>query len=244
MLRISYKISHLKLCLAQMTRYFFGFIFLFLFFAGIFTACQPKQKEKPRPQLEFPEQTAEDTRLNINTYIRYKKLHNWNDSLYFLVIGWGSDSVGSYSIMMADSVMGNYTSVSVHKQGSVVQSWINDFDRDSLPEIGIVTRSQNMRKTGQMRLHELGRNLAFETIDMQPLSEQLGADYEGGDIFYPQTGQIVREFRTLDFDTTTEENAIRRIIYELDNNQLIITEFENQEDEAEPSSAETIEDEQ
>lgn len=192
---------------------------------------EPKPKEKPRLDEEFPEQTTRDNRLNLNDYIRYKKLHKWSDSLYFMVVSWGSDSIGSYTIMLADSLSGNYTSVSVHRQGGVVQSWINDFDRDSLPEIGIVTRSQTTRKTGQMRLHELGRNFTFETIDMQPLSEQLGADYEGGDIFYPQTGQIIREFRTQNYDSTAQDKTVRRVIYELDNNQLIVTEFENPEED-------------
>lgn len=215
-----------------MIRYFFATLFS-LFFLGLsFTACNKKQEPKQdyAANKEFPEQTTLDTRLNLNDYIRYKKLHKWGDSIYFLVISWGSDSIGSYSILMSDSVSGNYISVSQHKQGGVVQSWINDFDRDSLPEIGIVTRSQNNRKTGQMRLHELGRNFTFETIEMQPLNEQLGANYEGSDIFYPQTGQIVREFKTLNYDTVAGE-TIRRVIYELDNNQLIVTEFENQEEQ-------------
>ncbi|WP_224999605.1 PliI family lysozyme inhibitor of I-type lysozyme [Cesiribacter sp. SM1] len=214
-----------------MVRHFFATLFLCLSICAIVSSCQEeKPKEKPSLDQEFPEQTTQDTRLNLNDYIRYKKIHQWGDSLYFLVMSWGSDSIGSYSILLADSANGNYTSFSMHQQGSVVQTWINDFDRDSLPEIGIVTRSQNQRKTGQMRLHELGRNSAFETIDMQPLSEQLGADYEGGDIFYPQTGQIVREFRTVNFDTAVQDKTVKRIVYELDNNQLIVTEFESTED--------------
>ena len=214
-----------------MTRYFLTTAFI-LFFLGLSLICckqEPEKKKDLSLDSEFPEQTSRDPHLDLNDYIRYKKLHNWGDSLYFLVISWGSDSTGSYSILLADSASGSYTSITQHKQGGVVQSWVNDFDRDSLPEIGIVTRSPNKRKTGQMRLHELGRNYTFETIDMQPLSEQLGADYEGGDIFYPQTGQIVREFRTLKFDTTEQDKMVRRIIYELDNNQLIVTEFENED---------------
>lgn len=219
-----------------MVRYFF-IILVSLFYLGLsLTACNEQQEPERNTNKEFPEQTTQDVRLNLNDYIRYKKLHKWSDSLYFLVISWGSDSIGSYSIMLADSLSGNYTSITLHRQGGVVQSWINDFDRDSLPEIGIVTRSQNKRKTGQMRLHELGRNFKFETIEMQPLSEQLGADYEGGDIFYPQTGQIIREFRVLTVDTATADSAaqdpaIRRIIYELDNNKLIVTEFENPDEQ-------------
>lgn len=221
-----------------MVRYFLMFLFLTLLPGLLLTSCnQETEPEQPiRP--EFPEQTTHDPRLNLNDYIRYKKMHSWNDSLYFLVISWGSDSVGSYSILLADSSSGAYTSVAQHQQGGVVQSWINDFDRDSLPEIGIVTRSPNTRKTGQMRLHELGRNQIFETIDMQPLNEQLGADYEGSDIFYPQTGQIIREFRTLAVDTSSGEKAVRRIFYELENNQLIISEFENA-NEADTSIVET-----
>lgn len=212
-----------------MVRYIFSILFC-AFSAGLLlTACNQDQEPKQPIKPEFPEQTTHDPRLNLNDYIRYKKMHSWKDSLYFLVISWGSDSVGSYSILLADSTSGSYTSISQHQQGGVVQSWINDFDRDSLPEIGIVTRSPNKRKTGQMRLHELGRNQIFETIDMQPLNEQLGADYEGSDIFYPQTGQIIREFRTLAYDSISGDKAIRRIFYELDNNALIITEFENAE---------------
>ncbi|AHM62128.1 hypothetical protein D770_19385 [Flammeovirgaceae bacterium 311] len=215
-----------------MVRNFFATILICIFITGLAGSCKEEEKPKEKPSLdqEFPEQTTLDIRLNLNNYLRYKKLHQWRDSLYFLVVSWGSDSIGSYSIMLADSANGNYTSFSMHQQGAVVQTWINDFDRDSLPEIGIVTRSQNQRKTGQMRLHELGRNFTFETIDMQPLSEQLGADYEGGDIFYPQTGQIIREFRTLNYDTTEQDKAIKRIFYELDNNQLIVTEFETAEE--------------
>lgn len=191
-----------------------------------FFSCAEEPEEKPPLSLEFPEQTVQDPRLNLNDYIKYKKLHSWGDSLYFLVISWGTDSTGSYTIMLADSTSGNYNSTTQYRQGGVVQSWINDFDRDNLPEIGIVTRSQNARRTGQMRLHELNRKFAFESIEMQPLSEQLGADYEGRDVFYPETGQIVREFRTLNLDSASDENDIKRIVYALDNNQLIVTEFE------------------
>lgn len=217
-----------------MVRYFLFSLLCLFYFTLSLTACNEQAPEEEQDlSKEFPEQTIQDVRLNLNDYIRYKKLHKWSDSLYFLVISWGSDSLGSYSIMLADSLSGNYSSITLHRQGGVVQSWINDFDRDSLPEIGIVTRSQNTRKTGQMRLHELGRNFNFETIEMQPLSEQLGADYEGSDIFYPQTGQIIREFKTLTLDTNVQENPVRRIIYELDNNKLIVTDFENPEEEPE-----------
>ncbi len=218
-----------------MKSYFTKTLLAFFFIGWSLVACNQKSEEDNTLSLEseFPEQTTMDVRLNLNDYLRYKKLHSWGDSLYFLVVSWGSDSTGSYTIMLADSTSGSYTSISQHKQGGVVQSWVNDFDRDSLPEIGIVTRSPNKRRTGQMRLHELGRNLTFETIEMQPLSEQLGADYEGSDIFYPETGQIIREFRTLSDDTAEQEKPIRRIIYGLDNNQLIVTEFENEEDETE-----------
>ena len=213
-----------------MVRYFFVILFFAFSLGHFLTSCNQQEEPKPPLRPEFPEQTTHDPRLNLNDYIRYKKMHNWGDSLYFLVISWGSDSIGSYSILMADSSSGTYTSITQHQQGGVVQSWINDFDRDSLPEIGIVTRSPNKRKTGQMRLHELGRNHTFETIDMQPLNEQLGADYEGSDIFYPQTGQIIREFKTLTFDSASGDKSVRRIFYELDNNSLIITEFEKVED--------------
>lgn len=223
-----------------MIRHFFTALCALSLIVGSLTACheEPEKKEKPSLDNEFPEQTTLDTRLDLNNYLRYKKLHSWGDSLFFLVVSWGSDSTGSYTIMLADSVSGNYTSISQHKQGGVVQSWVNDFDRDSLPEIGIVTRSPNQRRTGQMRLHELGRNYTFETIEMQPLSEQLGADYEGGDIFYPETGQLIREFRTLSYDSTDQEKPIRRIIYGLDNNQLIVTEFETEETEEETEETE------
>ena len=214
-----------------MKRLFAYSFFLVLIGAGFFSCNQEPKKERKNP--EFPEETIEDSRLDLNQYIVYKKLHNWGDSLYFLVLSWGSDSTGGYTILLADSIGGNYISLAQHRQGGVVQSWINDFDRDSLPEIGIVTRSQNKRRTGQMRLHELGRNFTFETIDMQPLSEQLSADYEGSDIFYPQTGQVVREFQTVTFDSATQEKTVRRIVYELDNNQLIVTEFENEAEEDE-----------
>jgi hypothetical protein len=205
-------------------------LILICFFAW---ACnEPREEEARDLSNEFPEQTSHDARLNLNDYILYKKLHQWNDHLSFLVMSWGTDSTGGYVILMSDSVSGNYVSFAQHHQGGVVQSWINDFDRDSLPEIGIVTRSQNKRQSGQMRLHELTRNFTFETIEMQPLSEQLSADYEGGDIFYPQTGQVVREFRTVGFDSAAQEKIVRRIVYELDNNQLIVTEFENQLEES------------
>ncbi|EMR01220.1 hypothetical protein [Cesiribacter andamanensis] len=218
--------------LRYMMRTILPLLLLFAFFTFAFWACQEPEKQKPSLAAEFPEQTSHDARLNLNNYILYKKLHKWNDNLYFLVMSWGTDSTGGYTILMADSTTGNYVSFAQHHQGGVVQSWINDFDRDSLPEIGIVTRSQNKRQSGQMRLHELSRNYTFETIDMQPLSEQLSADYEGGDIFYPQTGQVVREFRTVGFDSAAQEKIVRRIVYELDNNQLIVTEFENQLDES------------
>lgn len=196
-----------------------------LSFLASILACQTEQKD-----LSLDAEVIEtDSTLDLNQAFGYKKLHRWGDSLQVMVLSWGADSTGGYLILLSDSSRQNYMAAAHYRNGSVLRSWINDLDRDSLPEVAVVVSNKNYRQTGHFTLHEFEKDFSLEPIEMEPLSEQLGAEYNGQDSIYAEQDEVIREFALTRPDSTQQDSLQnkRRIRYKLENNNLIVTDYED-----------------
>jgi hypothetical protein len=209
-----------------MRKFVFSYIAILFSLGVIFSACQ----SDPLPPALDEAVSETDTTLNLNRAFQYKKIHQWGDSLQVMVLSWGTDSLGGYLILLADSARQNYMAASHFRNGPVMRSWIDDLDRDSLPEVAVVVNTMNNRQTGYFTLHEFEKDFTLEPIEMEPLSEQLGAEYDGRDSIYSNQSQIVREFALARPDSTKANDSLknrRRILYNLENNSLIVTDYED-----------------
>lgn len=152
-----------------------------------------------------------------------EKALSLGDSLHIRVLSWGGVEIGNYLVLLADSAGGHYVGSSFVRNGQLQNAWVDDLDKDGLPEVGVIVQKQDGRKYGSLRLHELTKGFDYQTIILPPLSETLGADYGGYDSLYRGSEGIIREFSLLDgTDTMAENSGRRRILYHVENNQLVV----------------------
>lgn len=186
-----------------------------------FVACN---NNETAGQEQVQLQEAEET---DRIFLQEKKL-SAGDSLHIRVLSWGGEFLGNYLVLMADSTGPHYVGNSFFRQGQMTNAWVDDLDKDGLPEVGVVVQEQRGSRYGKLRLHELTEGFTFNTINLPQFSETLGADYGGQDTIYRDQSNIVREFRLLDrADTSTIRPGKRRIIYQLESNELVVAESEN-----------------
>lgn len=158
----------------------------------------------------------------------HQKQATYGDSLYIRVLSWGAKETGSYLVLVADSLNQHYIGDSFFRQGALKNIWVDDLDADGMPEVGVVLKQDRDLEYGRLSLHELSDDFTFKTAYFSPLSETLGADYGGGDSIYRRNDRmIVREFHLLDrLDTLSQSNRKRRVLYMLENNQLVVSGIE------------------
>lgn len=196
-------------------------ILLLLSFPPFLVACQDRDTNVQ--EVTEPQETKESDKI-----FHTQKRLSAGDSLHIRVLSWGGEKLGNYLVLMADSAGPHYVGNSFFRQGKLTHAWVDDLDGDGLSEVGVVVQEQQGSRYGKLRLHELTEGFTFNTINLPQFSETLGADYGGHDTIYRDQGRVVREFRLLDrADTSMLSSGKRRIVYQLENNQLEIAESEN-----------------
>ncbi|WP_017730530.1 hypothetical protein [Nafulsella turpanensis] len=176
-----------------------------------------------------PEETIELAENKKEEIFHQQEHLETGDSLEVKILSWGGKSIGSYLLLMADSARQRYIGDSFFRKGTLENSWISDLDEDGWPEVGVVVQEKENNGYAKLQLHELTGDFSIRTINLPPLSEALGADYGGHDSIYLKGGRIVRDFRRLNRADSLPANmppAGRRVVYDMENNSLVIAEFE------------------
>ena len=178
---------------------------------------------------EAPEDKIEQEVSSTEEIFHQQKDLTAGDSLEVKILSWGGKSIGSYLLLMADSAQERYIGDSFFRKGMLENTWISDLDEDGWPEVGVVVQETENNGYANLQLHELKGDFSLRTISFPPLSEALGADYGGNDSIYVNNGQVVREFSLLnraDSSSMDAPLAGRRIRYVMENNTLIMADFE------------------
>lgn len=146
------------------------------------------------------------------------------DSLQIRLLSWGGESVGNYLLLLADTGQSRYLGNSFFRKGQIQSAWVDDLDRDSLPEVAVVLQEQTGEKYGRVFLHELTEPFSFSTMGLPQLSETIAATYGGHDSIYTQEDRIIQEFRIRNLADSLAGR--QRVVYALENNALVVVETE------------------
>lgn len=178
---------------------------------------------------EAPEDSVEQQVSGKEIIFHQQKDLETGDSLEVKILSWGGKSIGSYLLLMADSAQERYIGDSFFRKGMLENTWISDLDEDGWPEVGVVVQEAENNGYAKLQLHELKGDFSLRTISFPPMSEALGADYGGHDSIYVEGKKIIRDFRILNRSDSLSVDtpiAARRIIYVMENNNLIMDSFE------------------
>ncbi len=189
-----------------------------LFILFIFQSCSSGHSEEA-------ERKAASAPAASGKMFHSQKEASYGDSLHIRVLSWGGEETGSYLVLVADSLNKHYIGNSFFRQGVLSNIWVDDLDRDGMPEIGVVLQESENLRYGRLSVHELSPDFTLQSVNFPPLSETLGADYGGRDSVYKRDDKvIVREFHLLDrLDTLSQSSRRRRIFYLYENNQLTLS---------------------
>lgn len=202
-----------------MNKYFLKALSLFIFLF-VLESCS-NGNSAPVHEIDDQEEAVS------NPIFHQERALTVGDSLHIRVLSWGAKESGNYLVLLADSANGHYIGDSFFRNGKIKNTWADDLDKDGWPEIAVIVQQQEEREYTSLKLHELTEGFTYATIPLPPLNETLGADYGGFDTLYRDGKGIVREFSLLDrADSTAQNKNRRRIMYQVENNQLVMGESE------------------
>lgn len=154
----------------------------------------------------------------------YHKQFKVNDTITFDVLGWGTESKGSYLVLRSDKLSNRYFSISGQREGRIINSFVTDMDADLQIEVIIVTQ-ENATKKGNIYSHEIDSLNKQTDIILPELTTELKRNYAGSDTFYLNQNKLIRQFQlTSGQNNSKGQNASQRQIdYVFKNNTFILS---------------------
>jgi hypothetical protein len=148
----------------------------------------------PEPQTTTTPATTPAKPLLMEPF-RYHKLIESSPGKYFDVLTWGrgKDSIGGYMILHSDSTGKKYTTINGDLEGRIVDVYNTDMNMDGNPEILILSKAKDTTVHFNMYAYEY-RNGKGNKIDFPKLGGKSKTMYHGGDNFYIEQGNLIREF--------------------------------------------------
>jgi len=161
-----------------------GFIACCLAVLGACSHPEPQKSENPAP-----------SKPALMAPFRYHKLIESSPGVYFDVLTWGrgKDSIGGYLILHSDSTGKKYTTITGDLEGSIQDVFNTDMNMDGNPEILILSKAKDTTAHYNMYAYEY-INGKGNKLDFPKLSDKSKNVYHGGDNFYIEGGNLVREF--------------------------------------------------
>jgi hypothetical protein len=202
------------------------FLLIFLaVFSGLAACNSPEMRRERAERLA----EADDPELHADRWFHFQEELSIGDSMQAVVLSWGGKTNGNYVVLLSDSLQNNYIATTQYRDGEILSVWVDDLDEDHWPEIIVTTRLAGSGDYGDVKVHELEETFGFRTYPLPQLSESLGADYQGHDYIYVESGRIVREFRLYDANQEKTKEW-RRIFYELEADRLVVLTSEELQD--------------
>src|SRR5476651_1719652 len=163
-------------------------LFLIAICLAVLAACN-----HPEPTKSTAAATAAKPALMAP--FRYHKLIESSPGVYFDVLTWGrgKDSIGGYLILHSDSTGKKYTTITGDLEGSIQDVFNTDMNMDGNPEILILSKAKDTITRFNMYAYEYV-NGKGNKLDFPKLSDKSKSVYHGGDNFYIEGGNLVREF--------------------------------------------------
>ena len=163
-------------------------LFLIAICLAVLAACN-----HPEPTKSTAAATAAKPALMAP--FRYHKLIESSPGVYFDVLTWGrgKDSIGSYLILHSDSTGKKYTTITGDLEGSIMDVYNTDMNMDGNPEILILSKAKDTTTHINIYAYEYKSGKGTK-LDFPKLSDKSKSVYHGGDNFYIEQGNLVREF--------------------------------------------------
>jgi hypothetical protein len=148
-----------------------------------------------RPEPQTTSKSAASAKPLLMEPFRYHKLIESSPGKYFDVLTWGrgKDSIGGYMILHSDSTGKKYTTINGDLEGRIVDVYNTDMNMDGNPEILILSKAKDTTVHFNMYAYEY-RNGKGNKIDFPKLGGKSKTMYHGGDNFYIEQGNLIREF--------------------------------------------------
>ena len=146
-------------------------------------------------QAGIPPAAVAPAKATLPAPFRYHKLIESSPGVYFDVLTWGrgKDSIGGYIILHSDSTGKKYTTITGDLEGAIIDVFNTDMNMDGNPEILILSKAKDTTAHVNIYAYEY-RNGVGAKLNFPKLSDKSKSVYRGGDNFYIEQGNLVREF--------------------------------------------------
>ena len=166
-----------------------------LFYISLIACCLAVLEACNHPEPKNTAPAAASQKPALMAPFRYHKLIESSPGVYFDVLTWGrgKDSIGGYLILHSDSTGKKYTTVTGDLEGAITDVFNTDMNMDGYPEILIISKAKDTTEHVNIYVYEY-RNGIGQKINFPKLSDKSKSVYHGGDNFYIEQGNLVREF--------------------------------------------------
>ncbi len=164
---------------------------------SVLVACNHTEPQNNASAPAAP--AAPQAKSDLTAPFLYHKLIESSPGKYFDVLTWGrgKDSIGGYLILHSDSTGKKYTTITGELEGKILDVFNTDMNMDGNPEILILSKAKDTTVHINIYAYEY-RNGKGEKIDFPKLGGKSKTMYHGGDNFYIEQGNLVREFPAYD----------------------------------------------
>jgi hypothetical protein len=130
---------------------------------------------------------------------RYHKMVEVSPGNDFDILSWGrgSTETGSFEILHSDSLGMKYTTTTGDLDGSIIDVYNTDMDMDGNPEILIQAKANDTSNYAVIYAFEFANDKA-DKLDFPKLNKSQKKGYRGGDNFFVQDGNFMRQFPIYD----------------------------------------------